>query len=159
MIPLIEREVADGKKWIDKDEFAEMLAFAQSAPGAIAVNTAIFVGYKLRGWRGSLVATLGAIIPSFVIILLIVMFFISVINENSVVERIFKGIRPVVVALIAVPACNMLQKIGLKYKPLAIAVGATLLICLLNVSPVAIMIVAGALGIANGLFSQKKEKQ
>ena len=71
MIPLVEREVVDNRKWISRDEFLSMLALAQSAPGIIAVNTAIFVGYAIRGWRGVLFTVLGAVLPSFVIILLI----------------------------------------------------------------------------------------
>lgn len=159
MIPLIEAEVVSKKKWVDKDEFTEMLALAQSAPGPIAINTAVFVGYKLRGWRCSIVSTLGAILPSFAIILLIALFFSEAMKNNEVIERIFKGIRPVVVALIAVPAFNMLKSIGLKVVPLAIVVTATLLICLLNVSPVIVMVAAGVVGFANSVYSQKTKKQ
>lgn len=159
MIPLIEAEVVNKKKWVDGEEFTEMLALAQSAPGPIAINTAVFVGYKLKGWKCSIVSTLGAILPSFIIILLIALFFSSIIKSNEHIERIFKGIRPVVVALIAVPACNMLIKTGLKFKPLAIAVTAALLICLLNVSPVIVMVAAGVVGVLSSMYSQKSKPQ
>ncbi|MDR1054699.1 MAG: chromate transporter [Prevotellaceae bacterium] len=159
MIPLIEREVVDRKKWIDKDEFAEMLAMAQAAPGPIAINTAVFVGYKLYRWKGSIFSTLGAILPSFVIILLIAMFFSNIIRTNEVIERIFKGIRPVVVALIAIPAFNMLVKAGLKFKPLAITIVAVLLICLLKVSPVWVIIAAGLVGLFGGIYEDKHSKK
>ncbi len=159
MIPLIEQEVIDKKKWIAREEFTEMLALAQSAPGPIAINTAVFVGYKLKRKKGALVAALGAIVPSFVIILLIALFFSNAISHNETIERIFKGIRPVVVALIAVPAFNMLVKVGLKYKPLTVAVAAALLICLLNVSPVIVITAAGILGVLNGLYTEKRARQ
>ena len=72
MIPLIQKEVVENKKWMDDAEFIDMLAMAQSAPGVMAVNTAIFVGYKIRGFKGSLITTLGSALPSFLIILMIV---------------------------------------------------------------------------------------
>ena len=159
MIPLIEAEVVGKRKWIEKDEFTEMIALAQSAPGSIAINTAVFVGHKLRGWKCSVVSAFGAILPSFFIILLIAVFLSLTIKDSEAVNRIFKGIRPVVVALIAVPACNMLMSIGLKAKPLAIAATAALLICLLNVSPIIIIAVAIAFGLASGMLSQRRKQQ
>ena len=75
MLPLIEREIVDNKKWIDRPEFLDLVAIAQSAPGILAVNMAIFVGYKIKGTLGSVVATLGAVLPSFIIILLIALCF------------------------------------------------------------------------------------
>ncbi len=83
----------------------------------------------------------------------------TAIKNNEAIERIFKGIRPVVVALIAVPACNMLIKAGLKLKPLAIAITATLAICLLNVSPVIVMIAAGVIGVLSSMYSQNAKQQ
>lgn len=158
MIQLIEREVVERKKWMDKEEFVEMLAIAQTAPGPIAINTAVFTGYKLRKWRGSLASTLGAILPSFVIILFIAIFFSAAMKDNAVIERIFKGIRPVVVALIAIPAFNMIVKAGLKIKPLAITLTAALLICLLNISPIWILIAAGLIGLWGGINNDKNKK-
>jgi len=111
MIPLIEKEVVDNRRWMQQEDFTDMLALAQSAPGPIAINTAVFVGYKMKGFKGLITAVSGVIIPSFVTILLIAMFF-GDIKENAIVERIFCGIRPAVVALIAVPVVNMLKKEG-----------------------------------------------
>ena len=159
MIPLIEHEVVSKKKWVDCDEFTEMLALAQSAPGPISINTAVFVGHKLKGWKGSVIAVLGAVLPSFVTILLIALFFSDIIKNNPTIERIFKGIRPVVVALIAAPAYGMLVKIGFKVKPLIIVLVAILLIWLLKVSPVIVIIMAGLLGVANGLYKEKVNRQ
>ena len=112
MIPLIQQEVVDKKGWLKENEFVEMLAIAQSAPGPIALNTAIFVGYKARGIKGVIFSSLGTILPSFIVILLIAIIFTDFKN-NPGVERVFKGIRPAVVALIAAP----LYKMGKSAKP------------------------------------------
>ena len=75
MIPLIQQEVVDKKGWLKESEFVEMMAIAQSAPGPIALNTAIFVGYKARGIKGVIFSSLGTILPSFIVILLIAIIF------------------------------------------------------------------------------------
>ena len=106
MVPLIQNEVVDRKKWISKEDFIDLLAIAQSAPGVFAVNIAIFIGYKLRKKKGAVVMTLGTVLPSFLIILAIAIFF-QQFKEFEIVEKIFKGIRPAVVALRAGPTFNM----------------------------------------------------
>lgn len=147
MIPLIQREVVYRKKWLQETEFIDMLALAQSVPGPISLNTAVFVGNKMRGIRGSLFSSLGIILPSFIIILLIALVFTEF-KSNPGVERVFKGIRPAVVALIAAPVWNMARSAGVTWRSLWIPVAATLVIWLLNVSP--IYVVAAA--IAGGLI-------
>lgn len=92
MIPLIQQEVVNKKGWLKESEFVEMMAIAQSAPGPIALNTAIFVGYKARGVKGVIFSSLGTILPSFIVILLIAIIFTDFKN-NPGVERVFKGIR------------------------------------------------------------------
>ena len=104
MIPLIEREIVK-KKWMSKEEFMEMFALTQSLPGVFAVNISIFVGYKLHKVIGSLVCALATILPSFVIMMLIAMFFARF-QDNEVMIRIFNGIRPAVVALILFPCIS-----------------------------------------------------
>ena len=106
MIPLIEREIVN-KQWMNKEEFMEMFALTQSLPGVFAVNISIFVGYKLYKVGGSLVCALATILPSFVIMMLIAMFFAQF-QDNEVMIRIFNGIRPAVVALILFPPCNFI---------------------------------------------------
>ena len=101
MVPLIEEEVVNKKKWLNQEDFIDLLAVSQSAPGVFAVNFSIFIGYKLRKFPGALSLALGAILPSFLIILSIVLFFHQF-KEYEAVENIFKGIRPAVVALIAI---------------------------------------------------------
>ena len=155
MIPLIQREVVQVRKWMSPKEFIDMLALAQSAPGVIAINTAIFIGYKLKGVRGSIVTALGCALPSFVIILIIAMVFTDF-KDNPLVERIFKGIRPAVVALIAAPLYNMAKSAGVTWKTLFIPVIAALLIWGLNISPVWVVIAAIVGGIIYGTVRTKK---
>ncbi len=147
MLPLIQREVVDRKGWIDEEEFLNMIALAQAAPGLIAVNSAIFIGWRIGGWKGVCGAVLGAVLPSFVIILAIAMVFREW-KELPAVEAAFKGIRPAVVALIAAPLFKM-AKSAMKSKksnvesqklkdalPLLVSLTAALLIWLGHVNPV-----------------------
>ena len=144
MIPMIEKEVVDRRKWFGKDEFYDQFALASSAPGPFALNTAVFVGYKLKGWWGSLAAVLGAVLPSFLIILLIAM-YLTGFRDNRYVEAAFKGIRPAVIALIAVPFINMLRKLPWYFMVLGVAVAAV--ICYLGVSPIWFILVGAAIGL------------
>lgn len=156
MVPLIENEIIDKRKWINKDDFIDLLAIAQSTPGIFAVNIAIFIGYKLRGVRGSIVTTLGTILPSFVIMLAIALFFHSF-QDNPIVERIFKGIRPAVVALIAAPCFNMAKAARINRYTIYIPIVSTLLIWLLGVSPIYIIIFAGVGGYIYGRLKRKAQ--
>ena len=113
MIPLIEEEVVNRHKWVEKEEMLDLIAIAQSCPGVFAINIAIFIGYKLRKTRGAIATALGTALPSFLIILAIAIFF-KQFEDNKIVAAIFRGIRPAVVALIAVPTFRLAQsaKIG-----------------------------------------------
>ena len=142
MVPLIENEIVTKRNWISKDDFIDLLAIAQSAPG-----------YKLRGIRGSLVTALGTVLPSFVIILAIAMFFHNF-KDNPIVERIFKGIRPAVVALIAAPTFSMAKSAKVNRYTLWIPVVSALLIWLLGFSPIWIIIAAGVGGFCWGKWKQ-----
>ena len=155
MIPLIEKEVVNKRKWICSDEFTEMLTLAQSAPGPLAINTAVFVGYKIKGTRGMLATVLGTVIPSFTIILLIAIFFVEFKN-NQTVERIFSGIRPAVVALIAVPVINMLKGKGFKIHVIVIAAISAMAVWLLGISPVIVIVAAGLSAILYNTFISKQ---
>jgi len=110
MLPLIEKEVVDVHHWIDGKEFVNMIALAQAAPGLIAVNSAIFIGKKIYGWRGVIACILGAVLPSISIILLIAMFFREI-KDNPTVEAIFRGVRPAVVALISATVIRLARRI------------------------------------------------
>ena len=135
MLPLIQREVVDRKGWINEEEFLNMIALAQAAPGLIAVNSAIFIGWRIGGWKGVCGAVLGAVLPSFLIILAIAMIF-SEWKELPQVEAVFKGIRPAVVALIAAPLYKLAKSAKISWITAIIPIAAALLIWLLHVNPV-----------------------
>ena len=151
MIPLIRNEVVGNKKWIDDDEFIDMLALAQSAPGPISLNTAIFVGNKRLGFKGSLFSSAGIILPSFVIILIIAIVFTQF-KENPIVESIFKGIRPAVVALIAAPLLGLSKSAGVKLRNLWIPIVVVIAVWLLKISPVYIVLGSIIFGVLYYLF-------
>ena len=112
-----------------------MIALAQAAPGLIAVNSAIFIGWRVGGWRGVCGAVLGAVLPSFFIILAVAMVFADW-KELPAVEAAFKGIRPAVVALIAAPLYKLSKSAKIGWSTLLIPVAAAMLIWLLHVNPV-----------------------
>jgi len=125
----------DRKGWISEEEFLNMIALAQAAPGLIAVNSAIFIGWRIGGWKGVCGAVLGAVLPSFLIILAIAMAF-SEWKELPAVEAVFKGVRPAVVALIAAPLVKMARAAKISWLTALIPITAVLLIWLLHINPV-----------------------
>lgn len=129
MISIIEREIVDKYHWIERDEFLDLLAVAQSLPGILAVNIATAVGDRLHGMRGSLMATLGSILPSFLIILIIAIFLTpDMIKNNHVISSIFMGIRPAVVALIVAPVITSAKAAGIGLKTVWIPLITALMI-------------------------------
>ena len=155
MIPLIEREIIERRGWIAKEDFLELLVVAQSAPGPIALNTAVFVGYKMRGYAGAIAATLGVVVPSFTVILLVAIFFTNI-RYNPVVDAAFKGMRPAVVALIVAPMINILRGMGWWAALIALAVGV--MVWHFGVSPVILLVVGALVGIAYAYWSSRTIK-
>ena len=155
MLSMIEREIVDKKGWIDREEFMNMIALAQAAPGLIAVNSAIFIGWRIGGWRGVIATVLGAVLPSFLIILAIAMVFQSY-KDLPAVEAVFKGIRPAVVALIAAPLCRMAVSAKITWATAIIPIAGALLIWLGGLSPVWIIFVTV---VATLLYTYLKERK
>lgn len=149
MIPLIESDVVERNRWIEKADFVDLLAVAQSAPGVFAVNMAVFIGYRLRGVAGALAAAFGCVLPSVIIILLIALFFRQF-RHIKVVNNVFKGLRPAVVALIAVPVFNVAKSAKLSWSTAWIPVVSALLIVFMGVSPIYVIIAAGVAGFVYG---------
>lgn len=145
MIPLIQREMSR-RGWISDDDLPDIVALSQSAPGVMAVNISIFAGHKLRGLKGSIVATLGSILPSFLIILAIAMFF-TAFKDNPWVVKAFQGIRPAVIALILVPMVNMARKSCKKWWAWLLAAASLVLVAFLKVSPIYIIICVLVMGV------------
>lgn len=156
MIPMIEEEVVNKRKWIDREAFLDLLAVAQTIPGVFAVNMSINIGYRLRKTRGAVTCALGCVLPSFLIILAIALFFHSF-RDNKTMEAIFKGIRPAVVALIAAPCIKLARSARITLSNVWLPVGAALLIWLLGVSPVYIILAVGIGGYMYGRYVKPHE--
>lgn len=146
MIPLIEAEVVTKNKWLSKDEFVDVIVVSQTFPGALAVNSCTFIGYKLGGPLGAVLGLLGVVLPSFIIILIIAIFF-SKFRNLYVVELVFKGINAAVPLLILV-GVNSISKVVSKTTKniiiIAITIGAILIF---DVNPIYIILVSGLYGI------------
>lgn len=131
MISIIEREIVDKHHWIERDDFLDLLAIAQSLPGILAVNIATAVGDKIHGGKGSVVASAATILPSFILILVIAIFLTpDIIKNNRVISAIFMGIRPCVVALIIAPVITSAKAANLKWKTVWIPLLVALMISL-----------------------------
>ena len=142
MLPLMEQELVDKRGWLTRADFLDTVAVAQAAPGIMAINVAILVGYRRSRLRGSICAALGAALPSFIIILLMAVFFRNY-QQNPVVNRIFKGVRPAVVALIAVPVFRLARAANIGWKTVWVPIGVACLVWLGHVSPVYVVLAAG----------------
>ena len=138
MIAAIKSELTK-RKWLNDEDFVDIITLAQTAPGLFAANIAILTGNKLRGTKGSIVATIASCLPPFLIILLIAIFFTGF-KDNEYVIRAFKGIRPVVVALIGVPMIDMIKATKMRWWSWIIVVTSMTLVCFMKVSPIYILI-------------------
>ena len=157
MLPLIEKEVVEKKQWISRSDFIDMVAVSQSLPGVFAVNISILTGYKLKKNMGSIVATLGSILPAFVIMLLIAVFFRSFL-DNVYIAKMFKAIRPAVVALIVVPVFSTAKEVGINIRTVIIPIAAAFLIWYWGVSPIYIVLAAVLGGLLYGFVEDKRKK-
>ena len=150
MIPLIEAEIINRRGWLARDEFMELLTLAQSSPGPIAINTSVFIGYKTRGVAGAAAAVCGAVLPSFICILVIAIFFAQV-RHNVVVDAAFKGMRPAVVALIVVPTISLAR--GMHPALIVVAVATALAVWWFGLSPIWLIAAGAAAGLGSSSVS------
>ena len=158
MIPLMEKELVDRHRWITSDEFMEIITLSQTMPGIFAANMATHIGWKLRGVPGAVISVLGNILVPILIILGLAA-GLHYLQGNTIVEAIFKGVRPVVVALIAAPVFRMAKTAHISRYNFWIPVIAALLIWLLGVSPIWVILAAGLGGFIYGKYLEKKEVQ
>lgn len=158
MIPIIQNEIVDNRKWISSEEFMDAISIAQAAPGPIATNVSIFIGYKLKGFRGAIVCLLGTTLPSLVIIIVIAKYFYQF-RSNPIIEKIFLGIRPAVVALILTAVYKIAYKSHLGYDKMVVGLLVALIIVFLKVSPI-YLVIAGAVGyvIVNKIKANREEE-
>jgi len=158
MVAIIVDEVVDKKKWLTNDEMMDALAIAQATPGSMAVNTSIFIGYKLKGLRGAIVCLLGTVLPAFFIILIVATFFYRV-RDNLILIKIFQGVRPAVVGLILSAVYKLMKKANFGYKALLVSIATVVVVVLLKVNPIW-TIIGGAGGsvIINKIRRDKEKK-
>ena len=157
MIAAIKSELVE-RKWLNDEDFIDIITLAQTAPGLFAVNISILTGHRLRGTKGSIVATIGSCLPPFLIILLVAMFFTSF-KDNEYVIKAFKGIRPVVVALIGVPMLDMLKATKMNWWKWIVVVSSMVLVCLLSVSPIYILICVIGMAVFIRWYNNKEQKE
>ena len=156
MVPAIQNEMSR-RGWISDEELPDIVAIAQGAPGLLTVNMAIFAGYKLRGVKGSIVATLGSITPPFLIILVIAMLATNL-QDSPVVQRILQGVRPVSVAIIAAYTVKLSKTNCRNWWQWAIAVVTLLLVTLLKVSPIYILLTLIIFAVALTAYQERRLK-
>ena len=153
MIPLIQREVIERRKWIGEQDFLEMLVLAQSTPGPIAVNTAVFVGYKTAGVAGAVMASLGTVMPSFMAILMLALFFAEV-RDNRYVDAAFRAMRPAVVALIVAPLIGLVK--GMRWYLMAVSAAVALAVWYFGFSPAYLIALALVVGVVIAVVNGRR---
>lgn len=146
MIPLIEEEVVVNKGWISKEEFLDILVVSQSLPGALAVNTSVFLGYKIGGFIGAMVALLDVILPSFLIILIIAVFFMKF-RDNYYVNAAFKGITAAVPMLVLIGAISLSKGLEKNIRTLITIIVGIIALAFFNIHPVLVIIISGLYGV------------
>ncbi|MGL4654374.1 MAG: chromate transporter [Sarcina sp.] len=154
MIPLIEKEVVEEKQWLTKSEFMDSLVVAQSLPGALAVNASIFVGYKIAKIRGGIVAMLGTILPSIMIILAVAM-FLADFRDNKYINLAFKGINGAVPILVLVAIISLAKSFEKTTKNIVMCIAMCVLLIFFNLSPILVIII----GIMYGLTCCVKKEE
>lgn len=142
MVPMMEKEVVEKHQWLTKEEFLDIYAVSQATPGIFAVDMASHIGYKIGGIKSGIWASLGVVMPSIIVILAIAIVF-SQFKDNPWVEAFFKGVRPAVVALLAVPIFSMAKSAKITWRNAWIPLLSTILIWLCGISPAFIILVAG----------------
>ena len=155
MIPLMQREMVERHGWMSEEEFLDYVALSQAMPGVFAVNMATVTGMRLRGKGGAVAAIAGNIVMPIVFILLLAIFF-RTFRDNVIVSRIFLGLRPAVVALIAAPVFTLARSAKVTWRTVWIPVVCALLIWLFGVSPVIVILAAALLGYLYSLLKQKQ---
>lgn len=146
MLPFIQEQAIEVHNWLTPSDFLDMLGIAQITPGPIAINTATFVGYETAGILGGVMATFAVVLPSFMIVLTISYFF-DKFKDSKVLENIFKGLRPIVLGLVASAAVDIGTEVFVDYKSVAIALIIFALITFKRVNTIALIMLAGVMGV------------
>ena len=158
MIPLIQNEAVEKHGWVTDDDILEIIAIAESTPGPIAINSATFVGYRAAGVLGSVCATLGVVLPSFVIILLI-SFVLKQFQELRPVQYAFNGIRAGVLALLCKSLWTMYKKSPKGWASYVVMAAAFILTAIFDINVIFVIIGCAVFGLVTSAFMRKKEVQ
>ncbi len=146
MIPLVQADVVEGYKWMSMTEFTDALAMGYALPGPIATKMSVVVGYKVAGPLGALSALLGMILPSAILVLALYIFFFSF-KDNPAIESLLRGIRPVVLALLAVVVIDMAPNAAINLPTIILAVVTLAVFILTNLHPAFAIIAGGLIGV------------
>ncbi len=147
MLPLIEKEIIQGNAWMTHSQFIDIIAIAEMTPGPVSINLATFVGYRIAGIPGALVSTLGVILPSFIVIIILVK-FLTKFYERPIVQLIFRGLRPAIIALIGL-AFIMVAETSIYFddlRSIGIALAAFGILVFTRLNPVLIILGGGLAG-------------
>ena len=160
IVPLMQKKFVNQYGWIDEDEMLDLVAIAQSAPGPIAVNASIMIGYRLGGVLGALVSMLGTVLPPFIIISIISLFY-TAFRDNYVVATMLKGMQAGVAAVIVDAVVKMAINVGKQKSLLSylIMIGSFIAACFFDVNVVFVILACAAIGVIVTLVRGKKEKK
>ena len=158
MIPLMEEELVNKHHWVKKKDFINSIALTQSVPGAIAFNLAVYFGHDVMGIIGAFVSVIAVALPSLLIILVIAMFF-SAFNEVEIVQNIFKGIRPAVVALILYAALNIATHLKWNYYMLIVLISATVVSIVFSINPILLIVASFVMGTVMFIIKRRKKRE
>ena len=158
MIPLIQKEAVEKKKWVSDEDVLDIIAIAESTPGPIAINSATFVGYRAAGVLGSVVATLGVVLPSFIIIL-IISNVLEAFNDVAAVQFAFNGIRAGVLALVVKALINMYKKSEKNWVFFVIAIGSFIAVGIFDLSVLPVLIACAGFSLCVSLISKRRYKK
>ncbi len=155
MILLIEREVVKIKNWVTEEEILDILTASQSMPGAIAINSATFIGYKIGGKTGAVTATIGVILPSFLMITIIAMFF-SKIQDAPAVKAVFSGIKPAIVCLMSLATARMAKLFIVDRTSLILSILSVIAVVFFNIQAIFMILIGASVGLIAFVLSPDK---
>lgn len=157
MIPIIQKEIVESKKWITDDDILEIIAIAESTPGPIAINSATFVGYRVAGFFGAFFATLGVVLPSFVVIL-IISFVLREFQDIPAVQYAFNGIRAGVLALLVKALVSMYKKAPKGLVGYIVMAASFIITAFFDINVLFVIIGCAVFGLATSLIAKRRNK-
>lgn len=155
MVPLIEEEIVEKQKWVSKEEFVDIIVLSQSFPGALAVNCSTMVGYKIYGIIGAIVTLLGAILPSFIIMLIVAMYLMKFRN-NTYVNAAFKGINSAVPIMVLVAIVSLSKSLSKSAMTFIIMILSLIVLVFFDINPIWVIVASALFGVF--YYGREEEK-